>query len=230
MTLVVVCDPEYERFYEDGAIWLVHQHCMQPSHQQPYMTPTKRRMFQDNRRDLDAVTVEAERYSSVSDIISMEIYLCHEDSGASCHLTKDTAGMFDCICIHSFLKICSGKNTYSSRICKKKVTIVQANGSILDLILCDCIYVPDICINLKDYKGSTYNVLVSSGTGESTYEPLDLIASDDPITRAEYALKHNSLDETRWKRFFHYKRNQNTLVRIVNHTKVSINSYGGETF
>jgi hypothetical protein len=37
---------------------------------------------------------------------------------------------------------------YSSRIGKKKVTIVQANGSTLDLILCDFIYVPDICINL----------------------------------------------------------------------------------
>jgi hypothetical protein len=106
--------------------------------------------------------------------------------------------------------------------------IVQANGSTFDLILCDCIYVPDICINLKDYKGSTYNVLVAWETGESTYEPLDLIASDDPITCAEYALKHNLLDEPGWKRFCHYTRKKHTLCRIVNQTKVS--SYRQEPF
>ena len=39
----------------------------------------------------------------------------------------------------------------------------------------------------KDYKGSTYNVLVEWETGETTYEPLDLIGSDDPVTCAEYA-------------------------------------------
>jgi hypothetical protein len=59
MTLIAVCDPEYELFYEDGAIWFVHQHRMQPSHQRSYMTPSQRHMFQDNRRDLGAVTVEA---------------------------------------------------------------------------------------------------------------------------------------------------------------------------
>jgi hypothetical protein len=69
---------------------------------------------------------------------------------------------------------------YSSMIGKQKVMIVQANGSTLDLVLCDCIYVPDICIKLKDYKGSTSNMLVTWETGESTYKPLDLIASADP--------------------------------------------------
>jgi hypothetical protein len=57
---------------------------------------------------------------------------------------------------------------YLSSIGKKKIRIVEANGSTLDLILCDCIYVPEICINLKDYNGSTYNVLVAWETGEST--------------------------------------------------------------
>jgi hypothetical protein len=79
-----------------------------------------------------------------------------------------------------------------------------------------------------DYKGSTYNFLVEWETGESTYEPLDLIASDDPITCAEYALKHNLLDETGWKQFRHYTRNKNKLDRIVNQTKVS--SYRREPF
>jgi hypothetical protein len=34
----------------------------------------------------------------------------------------------------------------------------------------------------KVCKGSRYSVLVEWETGETTYEPLDLIASDDPIT------------------------------------------------
>jgi hypothetical protein len=96
--------------------------------------------------------------------------------------------------------------------------IVQANVSTL---LCDCIYVPDICINLKDYKGSTSNMLVAWETGESTYEPLDFIASDDPIKCAEYSLKHNLLDEPGWKHFRPYTRKKNKLGCIVNQTKAS---------
>ena len=37
------------------------------------------------------------------------------------------------------------------------------------------------------YNGSKFNVLVEWETGESTYEPLDVIAADDPITCAIYA-------------------------------------------
>jgi hypothetical protein len=177
---------------------------MQPSHQRSYTTQSQRRMLQDNRRDLGAVNVEAERNNSVSDKISM---------------ANDTAGMFDCSRIHSYLKIGHGKYMYSSRIDKEKVMIVQAIGSTLDLILCDCIYVPDICINLKDYKGSTSNVLVAWETGESTYDSLDLIASDDPITCAEYALKHNLLDETGWKRAFSEVRDlSSSKPQVINGT------------
>jgi hypothetical protein len=112
----------------------------------------------------------------------MEKYLWHGDSGASYHVARNTSGMFDCSRIHSYHKIDNCKYVYLGRIGKKIIMIVQANGSTLDLILCDSIYVSDICINLKDYKGSTYNVLLAWETGESTYEPLDFIASDDSTT------------------------------------------------
>jgi hypothetical protein len=46
----------------------------------------------------------------------------------------------------------------------------------------------------KDYKGSTYNVLIEWETGETTYEPLDLIAKDDPVKCANYAKQHNLLN------------------------------------
>jgi hypothetical protein len=83
MTIVAVCNTEDELFCEIGAIWLVHQHRMKPSHQQPYMTLSQGRMFQDNRRDLGAVTVEIERNSSVSESISMQKYLWIGGGGAS---------------------------------------------------------------------------------------------------------------------------------------------------
>jgi hypothetical protein len=74
MKIVAVFNTEYELFCDFGAIWLVHQHRMQPSYQQPYKTPSQRRMFQDNRRDLGAVTVETERNSSDSKRISIQKY------------------------------------------------------------------------------------------------------------------------------------------------------------
>ena len=70
------------------------------------------------------------------------------DSGASVHVTNDSNGMFDCRRIHLYLKISNGKHLYSSMIGKKKASIVQANGSTVDLILHDCLYIPDICTNL----------------------------------------------------------------------------------
>jgi hypothetical protein len=39
----------------------------------------------------------------------------------------------------------------------------------------------------KDWKGSSYNMLVEWETGETTYEPLKAIAADDTVTCAEYA-------------------------------------------
>jgi hypothetical protein len=35
---------------------------------------------------------------------------------------------------------------------------------------------------LKDHKGSTYNLVIEWENGESTYEPLHIIAEDDPVT------------------------------------------------
>ena len=38
-----------------------------------------------------------------------------------------------------------------------------------------------------NWKGCKYNVLVDWETGEKTYEPLSVLASDDPVTCALYA-------------------------------------------
>ena len=80
----------------------------------------------------------------------------------------------------------------------------------------------------KDYKGSTYNVLVEWETGETTYEPLELIASDAPATCAEYAMKHSLLDTPGWKRFNRYAKNLKKLQRMINQAKLQ--SYRREPF
>jgi len=51
------------------------------------------------------------------------------------------------------------------------------------------------------YKGSRFNVLVNWETGESTYEPLHLVAADDPVTCAIYAKDNRLLEEDGWCRF-----------------------------
>ena len=43
-----------------------------------------------------------------------------------------------------------------------------------------------------DWNGSRYNVQVEWETGEITFEPLSIIAADDPVTCAAYA-KENDL-------------------------------------
>lgn len=79
----------------------------------------------------------------------------------------------------------------------------------------------------KDWKGSTYNILVEWETGESTYEPLDLIASDDPITCAAYAKNNGLLDTPGWKRFRRIAKDQRQQL-LVNKAKTG--AYRREPF
>ena len=51
------------------------------------------------------------------------------------------------------------------------------------------------------YNGSMYNVQVEWENGEVTYEPLAIIAADDPVVCAQYALDNNLLNKDGWKRF-----------------------------
>ena len=43
------------------------------------------------------------------------------------------------------------------------------------------------------YNGSKYNILIEWEDGECTYEPLGIIAEDDPISCAEYAKRSESV-------------------------------------
>jgi hypothetical protein len=50
----------------------------------------------------------------------------------------------------------------------------------------------------KDHKGYSYNVLVKWEDGSQTFEALDTLAADDPITLAIYARENNLLDTPGW--------------------------------
>ncbi|KAL7570791.1 hypothetical protein ACA910_014420 [Epithemia clementina (nom. ined.)] len=70
------------------------------------------------------------------------------------------------------------------------------------------------------YKGSNYNVLVEWDTGETTYEPLSIIAKDDPVTCAVYAKENNLLDEKGWRRFKRFVKTHKRLIRNVKRNKI----------
>jgi hypothetical protein len=80
------------------------------------------------------------------------------DSGASCHMTFEEEGMFDCRVIHTPIKIGSGKSMVATKIGKKRLTLKGPNGTTLEIVLRDCKLVPSLWVNkalvssvMKDY-------------------------------------------------------------------------------
>ncbi len=71
-----------------------------------------------------------------------------------------------------------------------------------------------------DYNGSTYNVQVEWENGEITFEPLGIIAADDPVSCAVYAREHGLLDTPGWKRFKRIAKREKVLRRAVNQAKI----------
>jgi hypothetical protein len=80
----------------------------------------------------------------------------------------------------------------------------------------------------KDWKGSKYNILVEWETGETTYEPLNAIAADDPVTCAEYAKKNNLLNTDNWKQFRRIAKSEKKLQQMINIAKLK--SYQRDPF
>ena len=72
----------------------------------------------------------------------------------------------------------------------------------------------------EGYNGSSYNVQVEWENGEITYEPLSVIAADDPVSCAIYARDNGLLDTPGWKRFKKIAKNQKVFFRQVNQAKL----------
>lgn len=69
------------------------------------------------------------------------------------------------------------------------------------------------------YKGSKYNVMVEWEDGECTYEPLSIIAEDDPISCATYGRVNGLLDSPGWKRFKRFTTQEINVNKIINNVK-----------
>ena len=70
-----------------------------------------------------------------------------------------------------------------------------------------------------DWKGSKYNVQLEWETGEITFEPLSIIAADDPVTCAAYAKEHDLLALERWHRFRSLAKKDKVLARTIKQSK-----------
>jgi hypothetical protein len=80
-----------------------------------------------------------------------------------------------------------------------------------------------------NWKGSRYNVTVEWESGETTSEPLNLIATDDPVSCAIYARDHNLLHVDGWKRFKGIAKWQRNLFQRANQAKLRT-SYSSPKF
>ena len=71
-----------------------------------------------------------------------------------------------------------------------------------------------------DWKGSKYNVQVEWETGEITFEPLSIIAADDPVTCAPYAKENDLLALEGWHRFRSLAKKDKVLTRAIKQSKI----------
>ena len=72
---------------------------------------------------------------------------------------------------------------------------------------------------LSDWRDSKYTVSVEWETGEITFEPLSVIAVDDPVTCAAYAKQHDLLAVESWYRFRNLAKEDKTLARAIEQAK-----------
>ena len=71
-----------------------------------------------------------------------------------------------------------------------------------------------------DWKGSKYNVQVEWETGEITFDPLSIIAADDPVTCAAYAKENDLLALEGWRRFRSLAKKDKGLARAIKQSKI----------
>ena len=71
-----------------------------------------------------------------------------------------------------------------------------------------------------NWKGSKWNVQIEWETGEITFEPLSVIAPDDPITCAAYEKEKNLYNLDGWKRFKHLIKKEKQLTRAIKQYKI----------
>ena len=71
-----------------------------------------------------------------------------------------------------------------------------------------------------DWKGSRYNVQVEWETVEITFDPLSVIAEDDPVTCAAYAKENDLLALEQWRRFRSLAKKDKILARAIKQSEI----------
>jgi hypothetical protein len=84
------------------------------------------------------------RLSSACMRSGSKLHLWTGDSGASCHMICSEDGLTECRKIQSSVRIGNGHMLIATKIGKKHVTVVQRDGTITDLVLTNCKYMPKL--------------------------------------------------------------------------------------
>ena len=71
-----------------------------------------------------------------------------------------------------------------------------------------------------DWKGSKHNVQVEWETGEITFEPLSIIAADDPVTCAAYTKENDLLALEGWHRYRSLAKKDKVLSKAIKQSKI----------
>ena len=72
----------------------------------------------------------------------------------------------------------------------------------------------------KEYKGSSYNVLIEWENGDVTEEPLNWMIKENAIPIAQYAKENNLLNTPGWKSLKKIPKREKLLERLVNQAKL----------
>ena len=75
--------------------------------------------------------------------------------------------------------------------------------------------------NDPKYNGSTWNLLVHWEDGTQSWEPLDILAKDDPVSCARYGRDKDLLDKPGWKRLKKIASRKKKFDRMINQSKVA---------
>ena len=71
-----------------------------------------------------------------------------------------------------------------------------------------------------DWNGSKYNVQVEWETGEISFEPISMIATDDLATCAAYAKQPDLLALEGWHRFRSLAKKDKVLARAIKQSQI----------
>jgi hypothetical protein len=99
-------------------------------------------------RDLSLVTLDVGLSVTEKQRDNWLANLWLADSGASCHMSFDETGMFDCRDVQSKIKIGNTQTMTATKIDQKRVQLAQPDGTVMEFVLEECKLIPDLWVNL----------------------------------------------------------------------------------